>query len=144
MHDSTISSNGGLQLLYIGIWFNLALILHMVEVAFHAPGTCIQLVDLPNRTTLYSMVIGEIQVDSRLCRVFIMCISQWYNQESQQRICRFVLEQFVLKSLQSRVDYNLTYKYVARHIYNQGAICTLKKMLHSFIIKIMPQSEVKK
>ena len=86
MHDSTTTSKGGLQLLYIGIWFNLALILHMVEVAFHAPGTCIRLLDLPNRTTLYAMIIGELRVYSRLYRDFIMCISYWYNRESQQSL----------------------------------------------------------
>ena len=77
MHDYTSTSKGGLYPLYIGIWFNIALIIHMVEVAFQAPSTCIQLVDLPNRTTLYAMVISELRLilgfsESLLC-VFHSC-----------------------------------------------------------------------
>ena len=44
------------------------------DAAFHAAGRCTQLVYLPNRSTWYSTVVGELQVDSGLCRVFTMNI----------------------------------------------------------------------
>ena len=42
------------------------------DTAFHVAGTSTELVDFPNRSTLYSADVGEIQVDSGLCRVFTM------------------------------------------------------------------------
>ena len=40
------------------------------DTGFHAAGTSTQLVDFPNRSTLYSADVGELQVDSRLCQVY--------------------------------------------------------------------------
>ena len=42
------------------------------DTAFHVAGKCAQLVDFPNRSTLYSADVGELQVDVGLCRVFTM------------------------------------------------------------------------
>ena len=47
---------------------------HIGDPAFHVVGTSTQLVDFPNRSTLYLEDGGEIQVDSRLSRVFTMRI----------------------------------------------------------------------
>ena len=42
------------------------------DTAFHVAGTSTELVDFPNRSTLYSADVGELQVDVGLCRVFTM------------------------------------------------------------------------
>ena len=42
------------------------------DAAFHAAGSSTQLVDLPNRSTLYSADVGELQVNLVLFRIFIM------------------------------------------------------------------------
>ena len=49
------------------------------DAAFHATGISTQLVDFPNISTLYSVDIGELQVDSGLFRVFTMRIFIAWN-----------------------------------------------------------------
>ena len=44
------------------------------DAAFHAARTSTQLVDFSNRSTLYSTNLGELQVDSGLCRFFTIRI----------------------------------------------------------------------
>ena len=44
------------------------------DTAFHAAGTSTELVDFFNRSTLYSADVGDLQVDSGLCRFITMRI----------------------------------------------------------------------
>ena len=53
------------------------------DVAFHVVGTSTQLVDLPNRSILYSTVVDEIQVDSGFYKVFTMRISIFVRHRFQ-------------------------------------------------------------
>ena len=56
------------------------------DAAFHAARTSTQLVDFSNRSTLNSADVGELEVDSGLCRVFTMhtfiVIPSWIQVEA--------------------------------------------------------------
>ena len=64
--------------------------------AFHAAGTSTKVVDFPNRSTLYSADVGELQVDSRLCQVYYAYFHSGTVMDSSRGFVDIVKLSFVI------------------------------------------------